>query len=400
MTKRHRLNVLYDLLYIGNFLPLTGGATIFCAQLMLELARRGCRSRVLASVTSEAEAAACAFDTSHPELEIRRFRVPYYFINPHEPAPRDWENASRAGVQIGLERMIEEARPDILLVREGWVPYANEVAERHSIPTVALVRGNPTNAIVNGTFPSDLADAFLAELRKVDRIVTVARHFLTGLRRLGFENACCIPNAIDLRSFAPRQRDDVLARQLDIQESDIVALHASQLKRLKRPLDIVRSAPEVLRRNPDVLYLIVGEGVCREEMETLAKRFGIFERFRFERFVDYGRMPQYVNLADMVIMPSESEGLSRMYLESQACGKTLIASDIPAAREVVTHKKTGLLFRKGDIDDLAEKTLLAAENLRLRAEIGKRALECVQQYGLEKVVEEYLAMIHNLLRRS
>jgi glycosyltransferase involved in cell wall biosynthesis len=111
-------------------------------------------------------------------------------------------------------------------------------------------------------------------------------------------------------------------------------------------------------------------------------------------------MPQYVNLADMVIMPSESEGLSRMYLESQACGKTLIASDIPVAREVVTHKKTGLLFRKGDIDDLAEKTLLAAENLRLRAEIGKRALECVQQYGLEKVVEEYLAMIHNLLRRS
>ena len=48
-------------------------------------------------------------------------------------------------------------------------------------------------------------------------------------------------------------------------------------------------------------------------------------------------MPSYLNLADLVLLPSESEGLARIYLEAQACGKTLVCSDIPAAREVLTN---------------------------------------------------------------
>lgn len=388
---------MLNLVYIGNYRPLIGGAAISCAQLMSEFARRGCRTRVLASVTRESEAETSAYDAAERELDIQRFPVPYYFNDPNDPAPKDWEEATRAGVQTGLLRMIGEARPDVLLVREGWVPFANDVAACHSIPIVAMVRGNPTAAILRDAFPADRARAFLAELRKADRVVTVARHFLPGLRALGFDNACCLPNAIDLRSFTPREKSKALAAQLDIQESNIVVLHAGGLRPLKRSLDIVRSAPEVLRNNPNVLYLILGEGVSREEMATLSRRLGVRKRFRFERFVDYRRMPEYVNLADIVIMPSESEGLSRMYLESQACGKTLIASDIPAAREVVTHKETGLLFRKADIDELVEKTLLAADNPWLRAAIGKQALERVQENHLDRAVDDYLAVIHDLL---
>ena len=56
-------------------------------------------------------------------------------------------------------------------------------------------------------------------------------------------------------------------------------------------------------------------------------------------------------------MPSERGGLSHGYLEAPACAKTLMASDIAGAREVVTHGETGLLFRTADIDGLADKTL-------------------------------------------
>src|SRR4029434_2172973 len=128
---------------------------------------------------------------------------------------------------------------------------------------------------------------------------------------------------------------------------------ASQIRPIKRPLDIVRSARDVLRRNPRVLYLIVGEGMSREKIGGLAAQCGVIERFRFQPFVDNAVMPRYMNLADLVVMPSEREGLSRVYLEAQACAKTLLASDIPGAREAVTHGETGLLFRRGDIDDLA-----------------------------------------------
>jgi len=390
-----------NIVHIGNYRPQTGGAAISCDQLLLAFAQRGCRVRVLASITSENEAETHAFDATRPELEMHRFPVPFYFNQPYEAPPREWEEATRAGVWNGLERMIAQSRPDVLVVREGWVPYSNGAAERHSIPTLAMVRGNPTSAILNGTYPPGLGEKFLAELRKAEEVVTVARHFLPRLKRLGFENARSILNAVDAVSFAPREKGKALSARLGIDDSDVVVLHAAQIKSVKRPLDIVRSAPEVLRRNANVLYLIVGEGPLREDMETLAEQLGVRERFRFEPFVDYSRMPDYMNLADLVVMPSESEGLARVYLEAQACGTTLIASDIAAACEVVIHGHTGLLFRKGDLEDMAEKTLLAAGDPLLRTKIGKRAREQVlRRHNLETIVEEYLVLIRDLVQRG
>ena len=71
-----------------------------------------------------------------------------------------------------------------------------------------------------------------------------------------------------------------------------------------------------------------------------------------------------------------------------------MASDIAGAGEVVTHGEIGLLFRKADIADLAEKTLLATENPALRAEIGVRARRYVEQYhNIHRAVDEYMALL-------
>ncbi len=390
-----------NIIHIGNYRPQIGGAAIACDQLLLAFAQRGCRVRVLASITQEAEAETRAFDATRPQFEMRRFPVPFYFNQPYEAPPPAWEEATRAGVQNGLDRMIAESRPDVLAVREGWVPYSNDVAKRHSIPTLAMVRGNPTAAILSGTYPAELTEEFLAELRQAEQVVAVARHFLPGLMQVGLEDACSIPNAVDTASFAPRAKDEALSARLGIHASDVVALHPSQIKSVKRPMDIVRSAPAVLTRQPNVLYLIVGEGPLLADMQGLAERLGVQERFRFAPFVSYEDMPEYMNLADLVLMPSEREGLARVYLEGQACGKTLIASDIAAAREVVIHGQTGLLFRMGDVEDLAEKTLLAAGDPLLREKMGRPAREHVlRHHNLATIVEQYLALMRHLVRRG
>jgi glycosyltransferase involved in cell wall biosynthesis len=391
------MNRPINIIYVGNYRPQTGGAPIFCAELMSALAREGCRARVLTSITDETRVETINFDAAQSPVEIQRFSVPFYFHDPFEPEPPRFREATRTGIGAGLERMIEESRPDVLLIREGWLPYTNNIARKHSVPTVALVRGNPTNAILRGVFPVDLAGTFMKELKRADRIVTVAHHFLPGLKQLGFNNARCITNTVNLEAFKPRPKDSALATELEIRESDIIALHAAQCKPIKRPLDIVYSSPAVLRRNPKVLYVILGEGVSRKEMKTMTEQLGVAKRFRFKRFVEYEQMPRYINLADMVIMPSESEGLSRMYLETQACAKTLIASDIPAAWEVVTPGKTGLLFKKGDIGDLTQKVLIAAGNPKLRISIGVSALQQIQNHNITKIVEAYLTVIRELL---
>ena len=248
-------------------------------------------------------------------------------------------------------------------------------------------------------FPDDLAERFLAELRKAGRIVTVARHLLPGLEQRGFARVSCIQNAVDAQRFAPLPRDRALAARLGVADSDVVVLHAAQIKPIKRPLDIVRSAPDALRRQPELLYVVVGEGQSLHEMKTLACESGVGERFRFVPFVENDVMPRYMSLADLVITPSEREGLSRVYLEAQACGKTLVASDIAGAREVVTHHETGLLCRKGDVADLAATTARAAGDPQLRAAIGRRAREqVVRHHDIERAVDRYVALVEDLVR--
>jgi glycosyltransferase involved in cell wall biosynthesis len=124
------------------------------------------------------------------------------------------------------------------------------------------------------------------------------------------------------------------------------------------------------------------------------------DRFRFVGWIDHRDMPRYVNLADVVLMPSESETQALLYLETQACARLLVASDIPAAREVVTDGETGLFFRKGDIDDLAAKTLYALEDPLLRLRIGRAARTQVERHGLESMTTSYEDLLRRVARRE
>ncbi len=391
---------MFDLIYVGNYRPQVGGAAISCHQLMAELARAGCRCRVLASATQETAVEADEFDASVSSVEVQRFQVPYYFNAPHREPPADWAQASRAGVQAGLEQMIGESKPDALIVREGWAAYASPIAARLRIPTVVLVRGNPTSAVLRGVYPPPLADAFLGELARADRVVTVGRHFMAGLADLGLRHVQCISNLVDLTAFAPRSRDPALASRHGITSEDIVVLSAGQMKDIKRPVDVARSAAAALRDDPRLLYLFVGDGELRDEIERTAISLGIGNRVRFQPFVAYESMPAYMNLADIVVVPSEAEGLARVYLEAQACSKTLLSSDIPAAREVVDHGRTGLLFRMGDVSDLAEKTVQAARDPELRSQLGAAARERVQVHGADRIAREYLRVIEEVTRAA
>ena len=111
-------------------------------------------------------------------------------------------------------------------------------------------------------------------------------------------------------------------------------------------------------------------------------------------------MPELISVADLVAMPSAAEGLARVYLEAQACGRVLVASDIPAAREVVRHGGTGLLFRSGDHEDLAAQLATAANDPDLREEIGRQARHYVaQRHDLQQMVSAYEGVLTDVSRR-
>jgi len=390
-----------DLLFIGALPPLPGGAPISMAGLLVELARRGHRIRAVAPITVAERGRGAAFRAAHPELNVHWFVVPSFEIATGIPPSAEYRESEGVALRRAAQPLVAARSPDVVMIgRESFASHVPQLARAWRRPCVLLARGNPTRLIIDGLYSPVQAEQFIAQFRSVDLIVAVATHLEEGLRRLGLAHVLTIPNAVDLDVFAPRPRSAELAHALGISPDAIVVLHASNMSPLKRPLDLLRAVAHLRTSLPRLVCVVVGDGPLRRLVEETGDELGLSRVLRFTGWVSHERMPELISVADLVAMPSAAEGLARVYLEAQACGRVLVASDIPAAREVVRHGGTGLLFRSGDHEDLAAQLATAANDPDLREEIGRQARHYVaQRHDLQQMVSAYEGVLTDVSRR-
>lgn len=115
---------------------------------------------------------------------------------------------------------------------------------------------------------------------------------------------------------------------------------------------------EAMRHLPqDVHYVMAGGGADASRLASLADRLGLADRVRQLGPVPNNDLPQLYAAADLMVLPSASEGLANAWVEAQACGLPLVLSDIPPAYEMIDGEDAG--------------TITAADPSSLATAIGK-----------------------------
>ena len=120
--------------------------------------------------------------------------------------------------------------------------------------------------------------------------------------------------------------------------------------------------------NPDVNLILLGGGSQGANIRRILMNGGVMERVHFGGQVGQRDLPRWYHMADIYISPSHVDGSSVSLLEALACGMPCLVSDIAGNKEWVEEGVNGWLFRDGDVDDLAEKILLA---IKSRQVMGK-----------------------------
>ena len=323
-----------------------------------------------------------------------RFTVPRFDSTPNIPVSDEYRAVEGVQIRTLLSALIRVRRPDVLFIgRETYAWHVPDLARQNGLPCVLRFPGVTSYGVLSGTYPEELACRFLEQYRKADLRISPARHLAARLSARGLDPITVIPTAVDLDDFSPRPKPTDLLERLGITSRDIVVAHVANMKDLKRSPDVVASASQALRRDRRLVYVMVGDGPLRPRLEEMCRTAGIGERFRFPGWVDYRSIPDYMSLSDIVLVASEYEGLARVYIEAQASGRVLIASDIASAREVIEHGETGLLFGLGEVDDLAAKTLQAAGDPDLRARVGRQARVRATAHGIEAATTAYVAAL-------
>lgn len=370
------------LLYVGTLPPHQGGSAIVAAQVLSALSENGFQVEAIAPRPEDADARAGG------AVQVRSFAMPYLDTSPDSPPSDEYRRRERESIETLVGEAVERRRPDVVLIgRESFAPHVVGLAP--GIPKAALIQGATTMGILNGSYPPDKAATLLGRLRELDLVITSAEHMRRTLAELGVAGVQVVPNPVDLERFKP---GGATAR------GDVVVAHLSNLKDLKRVEDLVDAAELALEQDPRLAFTVVGDGPRRAWAEDECAARGLVHRFHFPGWVDHARVPDLINASDMVVMPSAGEAQALVYLETAACERTLIASDIPAARELIEHGENGLLFPTGDAAGLADAILTAAGDPGLRARLGREARRRVEPHSLDRVVDAYAELLGSLAR--
>ena len=105
-------------------------------------------------------------------------------------------------------------------------------------------------------------------------------------------------------------------------------------------------AIEALTMLPGATLMLAGEGPERDALGRLARSRGVEERVRFLGAVSHEQLPRLLAAADLMVLPSEREGLANAWLEALACGTPILIPDAGGAREVVDRPEAGRIVAR------------------------------------------------------
>lgn len=177
-------------------------------------------------------------------------------------------------------------------------------------------------------------------------------------------------------------------RRLSIPETAPVVGKIARLFPLKGHDDFFEAAARIAAREPECRFLLVGDGILRQELEEKARRLGIGNRTVFAGLVPPEDVPLYLQAMDVVVHTSLREGIARVIPQAGAAGKPVVTYELDGAPEVVRGGACGFLVPPEDVEGIADRTLELLRDPALRQEMGSRGrVFAAEHYPVERMVE-------------
>lgn len=169
-------------------------------------------------------------------------------------------------------------------------------------------------------------------------------------------------------------------------------LFASRMLREKGVEHFVTAARRIKAGGGNARFVLVGTpdpynpgSISEAQLKEWADT-GIVEWHGFRK-----DMPEVIRQSHIVCLPTfYREGVPRILLEGAACGRALVATDMPGCRDIVRDGVNGLLIRPRDTDELEQALRRLIENPAYRQQLGRAGRRIVEQeFALPKVLDEF-----------
>lgn len=221
-------------------------------------------------------------------------------------------------------------------------------------------------------------------LKQVDHFFPVSNYTAQLLKEMGIdeEKTDVVINGTDPSIFYPLEDD--FRSELHLEHKKIL-LTITRLVSRKGVNTVLKALPEIIKKHPNIFYLIAGEGEYESDLKQIADNLGLNEFVKFVGRIADDDLIRYYNVCDIFVMPAKTElpdveGFGLVFLEANACGKPVLGSASGGIPDAILDEETGLLIEEQNPQALAGAVNRLLENPEWTRRLGKN--------GRKRIVNE------------
>jgi len=357
--------------------PTFGGSGVLATELGLALSDKGYEVHFITY-----EQPVRLTQSFHPNIYFHEVKVPTYPLFDFPP----YETAlASAMVNVIVNQKLDILHLHYAIPHASAAYFARQILKKTGadIPFITTLHGTDITLVGRDT---TYAPVVTFSINESDAITAVSENLREEtFRSFKIEKDIhVIPNFVDIKRFHQTDKDHF--KQMLAPGGEKILVHVSNFRKVKRVNDVIRIFEQVRKELPSKL-LMIGDGPDRQSAEDLAKELGVYEDVRF--LGKQEQISEILSIADLFILPSESESFGLSALEAMACSVPLISTNTGGLPEINIPGKTGFLSNVGDVDDMAQHAIhILSDDERLK-HFKKEAIAQARRFEKQHIIPQY-----------
>lgn len=315
-------------------------------------------------------------------------------------------SAAATGMFVSRPDVVIATSPQLLVGLSGWwvahtkrVPFIFEVRDLWPESLAAVGMGNPSS-LLNRSLRS--VARFLYKRSQHIVVVTPAfKQYLIENWKVSPDKISVIENGVESQLFCPGGKNESLVSELGAQ-GKVVFSYIGTMGMAHGLETLVQAATELQRTNPDVLFLMVGEGSEKARVISDARSRGLTNI----RFVDQQpreRIPDLISLSDACLVLLKKTELFKTViptkmLEFMSCARAVILGVDGQARKVMDQAGAGIYVEPENAVALVEAIRRLAANPILRETLGRNGRRhIVEHFSRQQTATAYISLLERIL---
>jgi glycosyltransferase involved in cell wall biosynthesis len=302
---------------------------------------------------------------------------------------------------LALRRIMRATRPDIVHTHTTTAGGLGRIAAKLAkVPiTVHTFDGHVLSGYLSAPQTKVLATAERSLAHGTDVLIAVSTQVRDDLLSLGIgreEQWRVIPHGLELDDLLNGPAPAAASRdRLGLPQGVPLAGIVGRLAAIKDHATFIKTAARVAARNPEVEFVVAGDGALRPSIEVSA-RAALGDRVHFLGWAT--DLPTLYGALDMVVLTSRNEGTPLTLMEAGAAGLPVVATRVGGVPEVVRDGETGFVLPAGDDEALAAKVELLLASPETAASMGEAARAWIRaRYTWQRLVDDLMALYDELL---